>query len=406
MLFQTLDDKTECVGIYTDNSLIFDPDDFPDRLSKTWKYSSYLRGMDVEYASLYLEGKLISDIIPEYLKDDWDDVSRKINAFKRSLAISQVNTNENCFFDLVPDRFLMEFCEVKNKITDYVLKNTEKPQRYEFYKHVAMMLEDQGHHRVTLNRSKISSYLQSPKLKNHAKTLLAAEPCVKYNQFGTKTGRLTSKKGTIPILTLSKEFRSAIEPQNDYYIEFDFNGAEVRTLLGLLNKPQPEGDVHDFHLQEIFTKINNRSDAKVAFFAWLYGSKSAADVTEMKKLASFYEKDKLLEKYWDGNTVRTPFKKVIKDTTEHHALNYLVQSTAAELPLKQALKIEYLLRTQGRGSHIAFLIHDAIVVDMKKEDEHLVKSLTKLMSSTNFGEFVVNVKKGKTLGSMKGIDVG
>ena len=130
MLFQTLDDKTECVGIYTDNSLIFDPDDFPDRLSKTWKYSSYLRGMDVEYASLYLEGKLISDIIPEYLKDDWDDVSRKINAFKRSLAISQVNTNENCFFDLVPDRFLMEFCEVKNKITDYVLKNTEKPQRY------------------------------------------------------------------------------------------------------------------------------------------------------------------------------------------------------------------------------------------------------------------------------------
>ena len=52
VLFQTLDDKTECVGIYTDNSLIFDPDDFPDRLSKTWKYSSYLRGMDVEYASL------------------------------------------------------------------------------------------------------------------------------------------------------------------------------------------------------------------------------------------------------------------------------------------------------------------------------------------------------------------
>jgi hypothetical protein len=55
---------------------------------------------------------------------------------------------------------------------------------------------------------------------------------------------------------MNREFRSAIRPQNDYYIELDFNGAEVRTLLGLLGKEQPTGDVHDFHLNEIFTEIN------------------------------------------------------------------------------------------------------------------------------------------------------
>ena len=98
MLFQTLDDKSECVGIYTDNQLIFDLDSFPEGLSKTWKYASYLRNMDIDYASLYLEGGQIKDIIPEYLQDDWDDVSKKIMAFKRSLRLSQVDTYENCFF--------------------------------------------------------------------------------------------------------------------------------------------------------------------------------------------------------------------------------------------------------------------------------------------------------------------
>jgi DNA polymerase I-like protein with 3'-5' exonuclease and polymerase domains len=406
LIFQTLDDKTECVGIYANGQLVFDPDGFPPQLTQTWKYAPYLRDLDIDYISLYLEGGKIADSIPEYLKDDWEDVSNKVLAFKRSLSLAQVDTQENCFFDLVPERFLVEFCEVKNKITEYVAQNVKRPVRYNFYKHVSMMLQDLSNKKVTIDAQRVSTYLQSPKLKNHAKNILSAAPYVRYNQFGTKTGRLTTKKGSFPILTMSKEFRSAVKPQNDYFVELDFNGAEVRTLLGLLGKDQPPGDVHDFHLNEIFTKINTRDQAKVAFFAWLYGSKTAADQQEMTKLAQFYEKDRLLEEYWDGTTVRTPFKKEIPDTSEHHALNYLVQSTAAELTLKQALKIEFLLRNQSFGSHIAFLIHDAIVIDMKKEDDNLLKSMVALMASTNFGKFKVNIKRGKTLGSMKDIQLG
>lgn len=406
MLFQTLDDKTECVGVYADNQLIFDPTGFPPELNQTWKYAPYLRDLEVEYASLYLEGKPLSEVIPEYLKDDWANASEKVVAFRRSLEIAQVNTYENCFFDLVPERFLIEFCEVKNKITEYIFKNVQKPARYNFYKHVGMMLDDLSHRKVTIDRQKITAYLQSPKLKSHANNILEANPYVKYNQFGTRTGRLTTKKGTVPILTMNKEFRSAVKPQNDYYLELDFNGAEVRTLLGLLGKEQPPGDVHDFHLNEIFTDIETREQAKVAFFAWLYGSRSAVIKSDVAKLTKFYEKDSLLEKYWDGSTVTTPFKKQIPDTSKHHALNYLIQSTAAELTLKQALKLEYLLRKQSHGSHIAFLIHDAVVIDMKNEDDDLLKSLVALMSSTNFGTFRVNIKKGKTLGSMKDIQIG
>ena len=104
MLFQTLDDKTECVGIYADNQLIFDLEEFSPELTQTWKYAPYLRGLDVEYISLYLEGRPIRESIPNIYRTIGMTHVKKIVAFKRSLAISKVNTYENCFFDLVPQR--------------------------------------------------------------------------------------------------------------------------------------------------------------------------------------------------------------------------------------------------------------------------------------------------------------
>jgi len=406
MIFQTLDDKTECVGIYTDNRLIFDADEFPENLTTTWKYAPYLRDKDIEYISLYLEGSPLTEHVPEYLQDDWSDIAQKIAAFKRSLSLSKVDMMENCFFDLVPSRFLVEFCEVKNKITQHIIKTVPRPKRYEFYKHVSMLLEDIRNQHVKTEPRILNSYVQDPKLGSHARKLLECNPYVHYNQFGTKTGRLTTAKNTFPILTMNKVFRSAVLPTNDCYIELDFNGAEVRTLLGILGKPQPTEDVHDYHLNKIFTNLTTRDQAKVAFFAWLYGSRAAAKSPEAAELERFYSKQQLLDQYWKDNTIITPFRKEIRDVDHHHALNYLVQSTAAELTLKQALKIDHVLRTRGTGSRIAFLIHDAIVLDMKNEDMHLYKILHKLMSSTNFGTFEVNVKRGKTLGSLKEEKIG
>ena len=405
MIFQTLDEKSACVGIYVDGQLHFDPDSFPTNLTATWKYAPYLADKDIEYASLYLQGGTIKEHIPEYLEEDWHDVSQRLRAFQRSLSIAQVNTFENCFFDLVPERFLVEYCEAKNKITQHILKTVPRPKRYNFLKHISILIEEISNRPVSIDKRGISSYLGNPKLKNQATALLQNEPHVKYKQFGTRTGRLSSEPKTFPILTINKELRSCILPTNDYFVELDFNGAEVRTLLGLLGKEQPAGDVHDYHLQEIFTSLTSRPEAKVAFFAWLYGSKQSTNPTAIKLLEKFYEKDKLLDKWWVDNKITTPYGKEIEDVSRHHALNYLVQSTAAELTLKQALKINYVL-SKYSGSSIAFLIHDAIVIDMKKEDVHLLTMLEELMASTNFGKFGVNIKKGTSLGSLRKITVG
>jgi len=398
LFFQTLDDKLDCVGIYYEDDLYFGLEEFPDDLSKTWKYSSYLKDVpDIEYASLYLEGASIEDNIPEYLKDDWDDVSSKIKAFKRSLLLSKVDETENCFYDLVPKRFLIDFCRVKNNITRHVLNKYKKPERYDFSLSVCKMLEDISNRKLRINNKKIRSYLKENK---SAQDLLRHGPYIKYKQFGTVTGRLTTKKDSFPILTLKKELRDVIEPMNDIMYEFDFNGAEARVLLGLLEKPQPKEDVHDFHRSEIFGSNLTREQCKTAFFAWLYGAKKMKHSPEGKRLQEFYNKQQVVDRFWDGSVVRTPLGKVIEDVSDHHALNYIVQSTTAELTLLQAVKINHLLQTQGSGSFIVCLIHDSIIVDLKNEDKHLLPKIQRLMSSTKFGKFSINTSAGKSLGRL------
>ena len=55
MYFQALDDKRDCIGIYTDGHLIFDddkmPTDFKD--ARTWKYSGSVVG-NIDSLILYL----------------------------------------------------------------------------------------------------------------------------------------------------------------------------------------------------------------------------------------------------------------------------------------------------------------------------------------------------------------
>ena len=122
------------------------------------------------------EGAPLGGFLPEYMVDDWEDVSQKIKSFKRSLSIAQVDTYENCFFDLVPERFLVEFCEARNSITEHILKTVVKPSRYEFYKHVSMMLGDIANRPVTLDKRVLGSYVHFTKLQNQVKKLLEASP--------------------------------------------------------------------------------------------------------------------------------------------------------------------------------------------------------------------------------------
>ena len=84
---------------------------------------------------------------------------------------------------------------------------------------------------------------------------------------------------------------------------------------------------------------------------------------------------------------------------EHHALNYIVQSTFSDLILRQAIKIHEM--TRNMKTKIAFMIHDSIVLDYSEEDKPELVNLAEAFSNTELGNFKASAKLGKSFGEMK-----
>ncbi len=83
-MFQTLDDKGECVGIYKEGELYFN--EIPKNLNKTWNYVSFLEGQDIEYASIYALGKSLDEVCPPELKLQWDNINKKLRSLVSSFV--------------------------------------------------------------------------------------------------------------------------------------------------------------------------------------------------------------------------------------------------------------------------------------------------------------------------------
>tara|TARA_R110000824_G_scaffold275189_4_gene463891 strand:+ start:1580 stop:2758 length:1179 start_codon:yes stop_codon:yes gene_type:complete len=389
MIFQVLDNKNECKKIYAEGTIY---NESPPELQGTWEYKDNLP-LGVEFAKLYCGGATISDVCPEYLKTEWAAASEKLKAHLNSFIQAKVSLEEHCFYDLVPQHFLLKFYEIKSEITRHVFSNYEKPEYYDFLLQLSKVVEDIKNRPLNLKMNKLNRLNHQLATRNFLKRLQRAEKHVKYNIFGTKTGRLTTKPKSFPILTLKKEYRSVLEPNNDLYVELDFNAAELRTLLALCGKEQPKEDIHEWNAKNVFH--TSRKEAKERIFAWLYNPDSKDYLANRA-----YDKTSVKEKYWDGKIVATPFGRKI-EADEFHALNYLIQSTTADMVLRQVIKVYDLLKNSK--SYIAFTLHDSLVIDLAKEDGALLSEVFDTFAETDLGNFAIAVQAGKNFGAMKEI---
>ena len=396
LYFQTLDDKGECIGIYKDGNLYFE--NLPEGLGRTWKYAEYLEESGIEYASVLCGNRSLSDACPNSLIDEWTAVEDKLKAYYRSFVLAKVSMDENCFFDLVPKTFLLEYCEIRNKITQYVFENYEMPQNYDFMVDLTKVLTCIQHQRLNIDVSSLSEKAHLPKYRQAMKKYIQIDPYCRYNINGTKTGRLTTQKNSFPIMTMDKDFRSIVKPQNSWFVELDFNAAEIRTLLALAGAKQPLEDIHAWNLaQGMGEAVKTRDDAKKAFFSWLYDEKK-----KNEKLELIYKRDDVRNDHFKDGQVTTPFGSVMK-ADYRHALSYLVQGTTAEMVLRQAIKIHDML--QDKQSFIAFTIHDSIILDMTDEECYNVPMMIEEFSNTELGKFLVNVKAGKDFGNLRTLNL-
>ena len=392
MVFQLLDDKRDCQAIYTNGEIIYDR--LPKKNDYTWSYSEHLRDMHIYYGYLWTNGKSIKESCPDHLKARFLAHEKTIKAHFKSFGIAQINFDDVCFYDLVPSKHLKHYFQIKNEICEWVFENFEKPKNYSFLLESYSTLQDISTHPVKINLHKLYNWAKTDiKAKNLLSWLQKnPNPTVNYNLFGTKTGRLTTRMGSFPIMNLKTELKGAVEPKWDCSLELDFNASEIRTLLALSGESQPQGDIHEWHKQNIFKENISRDEAKQRFFAWLYNPNSQA------LESSPYDKQAILGQYYRQEKIHTRFGRQAS-CDSFHALNYVLQSHSSDNCLERVNKINVFLR--DRKSYVAFTIHDCVIIDLHRDDRDLIPQLKEIFEDTRLGKFPSSCHIGRNLGDMK-----
>jgi hypothetical protein len=299
VLFQPLDYKSDCKGYYTEG-MIYSHAPVPV-IGTTWDYSSHLHS-DGEYdiARLYAQGASLTEVCPPELADNWQIIKDHLAACFRAFNTSRVSLEENCLYDVIPQYFLYQYMETMSQITNHVITTIPRPQNYDFMYNLVEMMQDIRDRELNIQIGPIQHLLSSVRGQNFHRTIQTVRPVCDYNPWGTVTGRLATSPNSFPILTMNKEFRACVKPKNDWFVEFDFNAAELRTLIALTGEEQPQIDIHEWNRKNIYRSIGTREEAKKRIFAWMYNSKSEDFLSNRA-----YDKETVKNKYWDGSRVET-----------------------------------------------------------------------------------------------------
>ena len=372
MILQTLDIKDNCTGVFSKSSFLFE--NFDKELkqhSHAWKHSPILNDEKYKYLFLYLKGEDLSPY--SFDSEMYEEYVLKMESHAKAAKTSKIELDDMCFFDIIPEKQLIRWFTIRRQCMDSLLDTVNKPSDYDIL-HKAHVLTTEISHIKRIYGNKISR--------------------IRYNIFGSATGRFTTEKGSIPILNLKKENRSMLVPNNDLFLEFDFNAAELRTLLSLSGQEQPSIDLHEWNIRNVFGEGLDRSKAKQRVFAWLYNP----DATD-ESLERCYNREIFRDFFSQGDQIlTTPFDRRLY-VEERKAQSYLLQSTTSDIVIENAYKIMKMLN--GKKSSVAFTLHDSVVLDFAKEDYNLVREIKEAFESTRMGNFLSNISIGTNFGNMK-----
>ena len=386
MLFQILDDKKDCLGIYSDQKFYYGK--LKHSFSKTWDWSPHLDHSNYDFAKIWCGGKSLEEVCPDHLIDRYEIYRGKIKAFIKSADIAKINLEDICLFDMIPERHLTHYCQIKNEICEFIFKAYERPENHNFLANLSHLVSDISEKKVNINQNKLFKYSNTDfKAKTLWKSFGGRQAQIKYNMWGTVTGRLSTLEGSFPILNLKKDIADVVIPTNNMFVQLDFNGAEIRTLLSLSGKEQPKEDIHNWNIENVYRGIGTRDKAKQRFFAWLYNPHSQDHLT-----SRFYNREQILEKFYINGIISTPMGRKI-ESDNFHALNYLLQSTSSDNCIQQAIKINKFLK--GRKSFVHSVVHDSITIDLHKDDKNIIVQLKEIFEDTMLGNFPSFLNFGK-----------
>jgi hypothetical protein len=323
-------------------------------LDKKW-HSYYLdlpNSIDLYFTLLDVEGKIpdVQCYTPVHL-----DYYEK---FKYS---SQVNT-------LVPISKHYERCECMfEMVKDYAGResNAEWQSKYtEVYKWV----EEQG---ILVDERLFDKYFETPW---KGRSLRDSRVYSSYNLYNI-TSRPTNAFNSINFLAFNKEngSRTAFVPENDAFVEFDFDGYHLRLIANKMGTEIPQDEsIHEYLGKQYFEKDEltpeEYQEAKKITFRQMYNG-----VEDEYRHIEFFEDvaiavDAMWTTYKGNGFLELPNRRklILENANPQKLFNYYIQCLETVNNVKKLDKLKSYL--QDKQSKVLLVVYDSILIDYAASD--------------------------------------
>jgi len=292
--------------------------------------------------------------------------------------------NVNC---LIPISKHYEECENTFNIVAPLITTFKPNDQFTFNNthatNVFYQLESGG---IKLSKDCFIDYYQG-KIAHPEFNLSRGKIYTHYNLY-TTTSRPSNTFNSINFAALNKEDgeRMCYKPENDMFIEMDFQGYHPRLI----------GEMVDWHfLKDANTYVMlgqllgvTQQEAKELTFKQLYGGVWS----EYQYKPFFKDVNMFIDDMWDeyqyGKYYKTENRIFMPDTdmTRSKLFNYIVQSKETSTNVKLLEKIfDYL---KGKKTKLVLYTYDAFLFDYSKEDSQLLQDIINIL------EYPVTIKQG------------
>jgi hypothetical protein len=228
------------------------------------------------------------------------------------------------------------------------------------------------------------------KLTNPQFSLSRSKIYTQYNLY-TTTSRPSNTFNSINFAALHKDDgeRACFKPENDKFIELDFQGYHPRLIGEMIGFDFPKNKNTYDVLGELLGV--SQQEAKELTFKQLYGGVWS----EYQNKPFFKDVIKYTDGMWDtyqyGGSIKCDNKIFIRDDeniTRTKLFNYIVQSkeTSTNVDL---LKLVFD-KLKDKKTKLVLYTYDAFLFDYSNEDKGLIQEIVNIL------DYPVNIKQGKT----------
>jgi hypothetical protein len=210
-----------------------------------------------------------------------------------------------------------------------------------------------------------------------------------YNLY-TTTSRPSNTFNSVNFAALHKDDgeRMCYRPENDKFIEIDFQGYHPRLIGEMIGFDFPKDKNTYEYLSHILGV--SQQEAKELTFKQLYGG-----VWSEYQSKPFFEKvlshtDDMWDTYQYGKSFKTQNKIFIPDAdmTKNKLFNYVVQSNETSTNVELLGLVFNLL--EGKKTKLVLYTYDAFLFDYSEEDKGLIQQIVDVL------EYPVTIKQGQS----------